>query len=153
MKHHNFHFKYSTIWLLAILFFVGIAQKSFSQNNKAEQQIIHVLKTQQDAWNNGNLVDFMQGYWRHDSLQFITVKGITYGWDKMLNRYQIKYPDKSAMGILKMQVVSMEKINRSCYYVIGSWQLIRSTDNPNGFFTLLFKKIKGHWLIVKDHTS
>jgi hypothetical protein len=112
-----------------------------------------VLSKQQNAWNNGSLAEFMDGYWRNDSLQFITVKGITYGWDKMLNRYQNKYPDKASMGILNMKVLRIEKINRSYYFVIGSWELIREKDKPAGYFTLLFKKMGGKWKIVKDHTS
>ncbi len=134
-------------------FFAMISFHSFAQKNKAEKMILQTLQTQQTAWNAGDLNAFMQGYWRNDSLQFITVKGVTDGWDKMLNRYQIKYPDKASMGTLQMQVVKMEKLNRQYYLVIGSWKLQREKDAPAGYFTLLFKKIKGKWLIVKDHTS
>jgi hypothetical protein len=71
----------------------------------------------------------------------------------MLLRYLDKYPDKKSMGILKMDVIKIQKINNRNYLVIGHWLLNREADAPQGHFTLWFKKIKGKWLIVSDHTS
>ena len=140
-------FKYC---FLLLIFFTNF---SFAKNKKTTQEIAEVLKKQQQAWNSGSIEGFMNGYWRNDSLQFITVRGVTSGWDKMLNRYQNKYPNKDSMGILQMNILKIEKINTSNYVVIGKWQLKRTKDSPMGYFTLLFRKIKGSWLIVKDHTS
>ncbi|MFM2048113.1 MAG: hypothetical protein RI955_661 [Bacteroidota bacterium] len=126
----------------------------FAQKNKTEKAIIKTLTNQQEAWNNGDLPGFMSnGYWNNDSLQFITAKNITKGYNKMLLRYLDKYPDKKSMGILKMDVIKIQKINNRNYLVVGHWLLNREADAPQGHFTLWFKKIKGKWLIVSDHTS
>jgi ketosteroid isomerase-like protein len=37
--------------------------------------------------------------------------------------------------------------------VIGKWHLKREAGDLSGHFTLLWKKIKGQWLIVADHSS
>jgi ketosteroid isomerase-like protein len=142
-------FFFFMIWMCLIT----NSNQCLANKKKDIQQINDVLLQQQTAWNRGDLNAFMSGYWRNDSLQFITVKGITKGWDNMLNRYQNKYPDKMAMGVLNMQIKKIEKLSSNIYYVIGSWELTREKDKPGGYFTLLFKKINGQWKIVKDHTS
>ena len=40
------------------------------------------MEQQEDAWNNGNIENFMNVYWKNDSLVFIGKSGINYGWDK-----------------------------------------------------------------------
>ena len=37
--------------------------------------------------------------------------------------------------------------------MLGKWSLVRENDNPNGYFTLYWKKIEGKWVITIDHTS
>jgi ketosteroid isomerase-like protein len=39
-------------------------------------------------------------------------------------------------------------------WILGKWQLVRpKKGDVGGYFTILMKKIKGRWLIVRDHTS
>lgn len=110
---------------------------------------------QQAAWNDGNIEAYMQGYWKSDSLTFIGKKGITKGWQSTLENYQKSYPDKSAMGQLSFEILSLESLSSDAIYVVGKWNLARepAKGNLNGHFTLLFKKIKRQWLIVSDHSS
>ncbi|MEN9523296.1 MAG: hypothetical protein RL065_1673 [Bacteroidota bacterium] len=139
---------------IVLYILIALPTLVFAQKNKTEKAILQTLANQQNAWNNGDLLSFMsQGYWNNDSLQFVTAKNITKGYNKMLLRYLDKYPDKKSMGILKMDVIKIQKINRSNYLVIGHWLLKREADNPQGHFILLFKKINHKWLIVIDHTS
>ncbi|MBL4593401.1 MAG: hypothetical protein JKX68_06250 [Flavobacteriales bacterium] len=56
------------------------------------------------------------------------------------------------MGKLEFEVLKLE-INVDAAYILGKWSLIRESDNPNGYFTLYWKKINGNWLITIDHTS
>jgi ketosteroid isomerase-like protein len=115
--------------------------------------IRHVMHQQQLDWNNGSLEAFMQGYWNSDSLKFISSRGINYGWKATLAGYQQRYPSKKEMGTLTFTILSLEKLSSDSAFMIGKWHLKRSEDEPNGHFTLLWKKIKGHWVIVVDHTS
>ena len=111
------------------------------------------MARQEESWNEGNIRGFMQGYWPSDSLMFIGKDGITYGYQQTLERYQKNYPDDAAMGTLSFNILDMERLSPDAYHMVGQWQLDRQTDQLKGHFTLLFKKIDGEWLIVKDHSS
>ena len=78
-KNKYFHMKnlFTIILLSSFGFF-------FSQ----EKDILKVLHEQQTAWNNGEIENFMNGYWKNDSLLFIGSKGPTYGWQKTLDNYK-----------------------------------------------------------------
>jgi ketosteroid isomerase-like protein len=122
---------------------------AFAQQREA---IIKVMNTQLIAWNRGDLEGFMQGYWKSDSLMFVSSKP-TYGWQATLDNYKRGYPDKAAMGILTFDIKKVEVIDDTNAFVFGAWRLKRVKDNPGGYFTLWFKKIKGEWKVVVDHTS
>jgi hypothetical protein len=118
-----------------------------------EKQIRKILDEQTKAWNAGDVEGFMQGYWKNDSLMFIGNSGITYGWTNTLNNYKQSYPDKAAMGKLLFTLIDFKNISPLYYHVTGKWQLERIAGNLSGYYTLLFKKINGHWVIVADHSS
>lgn len=120
---------------------------------KEDEKIIkEVMQMQEQAWNKGDIEKFMQGYWQSDSLMFIGKNGIKYGWQTTLENYKKSYPDKATMGELKFEIIKLE-INNDAAYMLGKWNLERKEDNPNGYFTLYWKKIEGKWLITIDHTS
>ena len=96
----------------------------------------------------------MAGYWKSDSLVFIGKSGLTYGFDKTLANYKKNYPDKATMGILEFDIKKVEKINRKVYFVIGKWHLTRKEKGDiGGHYSLIFKRIKGIWTIISDHSS
>ena len=119
-----------------LMIFVGTlftAQILNAQSNDTDlQQIRKILDEQTKAWNKGDLVAFMQSYWKSDELKFIGSKGVRYGWKATLKGYQKGYPTKEKMGILKFTIVSMEKISPDAAFVIGKWHLTRKNDTPNG---------------------
>ena len=45
-----------------------------------QQEITNTMHSQQNAWNIGDLVGFMNGYWESDSLRFLGKDGVTLGW-------------------------------------------------------------------------
>ncbi len=116
-------------------------------------QVTAVLDKQAAAWNKGDIETYMQGYWNNDSLLFIGSKGPVYGYKPTLERYKKSYPDKQAMGVLNFSALMFKKLSDEYYYVTGKWSLQRDKDNPNGYFTLLFRKMDGKWSIVADHSS
>jgi ketosteroid isomerase-like protein len=111
------------------------------------------MTDQQTAWSNGDIEGFMQGYWKSDSLMFIGKRGPAYGWQTTLDNYKKTYPDKAAMGKLTFRIDKVELLGKQDAFVMGAWSLTREKDNPGGYFTLWFRKIKGEWKIVCDHTS
>ena len=122
--------------------------------NKANVlEIEKVLEMQTKAWNEGNIDQFMEGYWNSDSLSFVGKNGVTKGWKATTERYKKTYPDKATMGTLTFTLISKEKLGAENYLVIGKWHLQREKDDVGGHFSLVWKKIKGHWYIISDHTS
>jgi hypothetical protein len=137
---------------IALLLLMVIPFISYSQS-KAETEIRHTLSKQTKYWNEGNLDSFMQGYWQSDSVMFIGNRGITYGWQNTLNSYKKGYPDTAAMGKLNFNLLEVKRLSAIYFFVTGKWHLTRSIGDAEGYFTLLFQKIKNRWVIVKDHSS
>jgi len=137
--------------LFSIIFLFVLNLTSLSQN-KASKEVTDLMKKQEVAWNNGDIEGFMKYYWKDDSLKFIGKSGITYGWQKTLDNYKKNYPDKVAMGILTFEINTKEELSKTSVFIIGKWSLKRE-NSVGGYFTLLWKKIKGEWVIVADHTS
>lgn len=127
-----------------------IAQKYHHPDNEA---IKEVLKLQQNAWNNGSVDSFMLHYWNSPELRFVSKKGVSYGWQKVSDNYKKSYSNKEKMGQLEFDIKSIELINPTNAIVVGAWAIQNNDGNPSGYFTLWFKKIKGKWVIVLDHTS
>ena len=48
--------------------------------SKDREEILQALATQNEAWNAGDIEQFMVGYWEDDSLMFTSAAGITYGY-------------------------------------------------------------------------
>ena len=124
----------------------------FAQNGE-QKAILKILDDQTAAWNRGDVEVFMKGYWENDSLMFIGKSGVTYGWTNTLNNYKKGYPDTAAMGKLDFTIIKAERLSKEYYHVVGKWHLKRSIGDLEGHFTLLFRKINGHWVIVEDHSS
>lgn len=118
-----------------------------------EKAIRDAMTLQTNAWNNGNIDAFMQTYWNSDSLLFVGKSGPGYGWQNTLEGYKKRYPDTTAMGKLHFDILQLKPLGTENYFVLGKFHLQRTIGNLEGYFTLLFRKIKGKWLIVVDHTS
>lgn len=136
--------------LFVVSFFLSAAV--VAQKND-ETAIKNVLETQRLSWNKGNVEEYMQGYWQSDSLMFIGKSGVTYGWQQTLENYKKGYPDTAAMGKLDFEYIEIKRLSAIYFFVTGKWHLTRSIGNVGGHFTLLLRKIKGKWVIVKDHSS
>lgn len=135
-----------------ILFAILMSNTLLAQDSADEVKI--VLNEQVQSWNNGDIDGFMQGYWKNDSLRFIGKKGITYGWKPVLENYKKSYSTRELMGDLTFTSLDFTLLNVDAVFVTGSWKISYSeNDSLGGWFSLLFRKINGKWVIVADHTS
>lgn len=134
------------------ILFAFLSIQIFAQN-KNETAIKKMLAAQEAAWNNGDLEKFMIGYWNNDSLLFIGKNGPKYGYNVTLENYKKGYGDTTKMGRFTSTILSMKKLSRKYYFVVGKWYLKRSIGDVSGHYTLLIKKINGEWVIVADHSS
>jgi len=137
------------IFLLLLL--VGSLHIAYAQAD--EQAIRSVLAAQAAAWNNGSIDKYMHGYWNNDSLVFVGKNGPTYGYKQTLERYKKSYSDTAKMGKLSFDILQIRRLSSDYYFVLGKWALARSIGDVGGSFTLLFRRIKGKWWIVADHSS
>jgi ketosteroid isomerase-like protein len=133
-------------------FFLITATQLVAQSTD-ESAIHRLLDEQSSAWNRGDIESFMKGYWENDSLMFIGKSGVTYGWSNTLKNYKKNYPDTAAMGKLAFTLIQVKEISKEYYHVTGKWFLKRSIGDIGGYFTLLFRKINGRWVIISDHSS
>ena len=138
------------VLLCIVCFFSSYAQSNDEADIKA---INKVLKKQRIAWSNNNLEEFMEGYWKNDSLKFYGSNGVTYGWENTLERYQKAYPTKKHTGKLNFRINAITKISEGAYYVLGEYHLKRDVGNADGIFMIILKQINGEWKIIADTSS
>ncbi|MFN5641276.1 MAG: YybH family protein [Sphingobacteriales bacterium] len=136
--------------IVAVLFFHAF--NSFAQD-KDKQIVLNILDKQTQAWNNGELDQFMVGYWNNDSLMYIGKNGVTYGYRSTLENYKKNYSNRDKMGQLKFTILHTNRLAKEIIQVVGKWYLTRTIGNVGGHFTLIFKKINGEWVIISDHSS
>lgn len=134
--------------VIACLFPVALRAQSAD-----EKAIRGILATQTAAWNSGNLDDFMKGYWENDSLMFVGKSGVTYGYRNTLENYKRGYSNADSMGKLTFTLLKVQRLSPEYYFVVGKWELKRNAGDVAGHYNLLWRKIKGRWVIVVDHSS
>ena len=141
--------------ILKLLFFLAInityGQSILSESEKNE--IISVLKQQENFWNKGDINGFMKGYVKSEYLVFNGSSGPFYGWDSVKDRYIKTYPSKEKMGTLNFKIHNISLITSSVAQLIGQFFLSYPKSEVSGYFTLVLIKSKGEWLILSDHTS
>jgi len=140
---------------LLIICTLILSQTGFTQTTEQEDKeaILAVLKAQRLAWSDHNIEEFMEGYWKSDSLKFYGSNGVTYGWDNTLDRYKQAYPTPDHTGILSFKINAISKITDEAYYVMGEYHLKRTVGNATGIFMIIFKRIEGQWKIIADTSS
>ena len=139
-----------------VIFFLIISTTTISSQNIKEKdslQILTVLETQRQAWNNFDIDEFMQGYLKSDKLVFSGSNGPIYGWNFVKDRYLKTYSSNELMGYLDFEINDLFLVSKKVALLIGKFNIKRDNENLSGYFTLVFKKIKGNWYIVSDHTS
>lgn len=137
--------------IICLICFPAQNQENFSDKDK--NAILEVFKMTEDAWNEGDIDRFMEGYWKSDTLLFVGSGGPTYGWEATRKRYHASYPDKAAMGKLTFEVLSIDPIDTRTVLLLGKFHLSRAAGDMNGYYTLIWQKIDGKWAIISDHSS
>jgi len=139
--------------LVAFILLLAFSQTQ-AQTAADRRAILAILDRQTADWNAGRVEEFMNGYWESDSLTFIGKVGVTKGYAGTLASYKKRYPDRATMGTLKFDILKLEFQGPGVAYVIGRWHLTRpQVGDADGHYTLLWRKIKGQWVIVSDHSS
>ncbi|MDA9774494.1 nuclear transport factor 2 family protein [Saprospiraceae bacterium] len=139
-----------------LLIFSCKATDNFSaQEDKVKLEsaaIASVMSMQEKAWSDGDIDQFMEGYWKSEKLRFVGSRGATYGWEQTKINYKKGYPTREAMGKLSFEIMELEFFDNKNALMLGRYTLKREADEPTGLFTLAWKKIDGKWLITSDMT-
>ena len=134
--------------LLAVLALVPAARADDAADIK------QVLADQVAAWNKGDLVGFMKGYWNSKDLTFVSGKDVTRGWQETLDRYKKRYQaEGKEMGKLAFADVVVTELAPGVALVTGKWELSLTRETVGGRYTLVVKKLADGWRIIHDHTS
>lgn len=136
--------------MILVAFLFACSSSSFEQD---KNDIMAVMELQAQCWSRGDIDGFMDGYWKSDSLRFLSRRGLTKGWQTTLDNYKKSYPDKSAMGKLVFNYISFEPMNEKQMFVVGEWTLEREKDTLGGYYSLLWQKFDSEWKVIFDHTN
>lgn len=112
------------------------------------------LDAQVDAWNEGDIRGFMEGYARTDTLVFLSGNNTRRGWQESYYAYVRGYPDRDAMGTLTFEDIEIRPLSSLHALAFGRWRLTREeADGATGLFSLILQNTSEGWLVVHDHTS
>lgn len=149
-----------TFFLLAVLcslIFSPVVQGDEDEKDLATQsvtkEILAVFNRQVAAWNAGDLEEFMQTYWKSETLTFSGGGKTTRGWQATLDRYKKSYSSKELMGKLTFTDFEVTSLGQSSALALGRWHLERKKDSPEGNFSVVLQKFNGKWKIIHDHSS
>jgi beta-aspartyl-peptidase (threonine type) len=111
-----------------------------------------IMTTQSEAWNQGNIDQFMVAYWNDENLTFSSGGKLTRGWKSTRDGYLKRYPNRAEMGHLTFSSLESRALGSDAAITLGRWRLER--EKPiEGNFTLVWEQIDSEWKIVHDHTS
>ncbi len=116
------------------------------------ETIPRIIYDQAEAWNRGDVDAFMRPYWRSPKLTFSSTRGVTKGWQTVLDGYKRRYPTRDEMGLLTFSDLSVRELGRDAALVLGRWRIDRGSP-IGGVFSLVWRRMDDGWVIVHDHTS
>lgn len=117
------------------------------------RDVTHLLERQRDAWNRGDLDQFLLPYWNSEQLTFCSGGVVRRGFAATKARYRQAYPNREAMGQLEFSELEVSVVAPGAVLVLGNWTLTRDVEPLAGNFSLVLKRIADEWKIVHDHTS
>lgn len=141
--------------LLLISFYTQVSQvegKTESTVASREAEQIQILNKQAEAWNRGDIADFMSAYWKDEGLTFSSGGKTERGWQATLENYKKNYPDKATMGKLTFSELETQELGADAMLMLGRWYLERA-EPIGGNFSVVWKRINNKWVIVHDHSS
>ena len=147
--------------VLALALSCGVMLQA--QGAKSEEAAIKtVLEAQVAAWNRADITAFMASYEDSPETTFVGTTSVNKGFQPILERYKKGYTNKEQMGTLTFKDLDIRLLPTAAgvteYAVVtGRFHLERtergSAAKDDGIFSQVWRKGKGGWKIVLDHTS
>ncbi len=147
---------------LLVLAMISAVAGTFAQTTGGDEAAIRaVMAAQVNAWNQGDVASFMQGYENSPDTTFVGTS-VNKGFEPILKRYATNYTNAAQMGTLNFSNLQVRLLPGSCgeveYAVVtGNFHLERTqkgaATKDDGIFSLVWHKGPDGWKIVLDHTS
>jgi uncharacterized protein (TIGR02246 family) len=130
---------------------------------QARDDIARTIAAQVEAWNRGDLPAFTSVY--ADDAVFLSPSGMVHGRQAVLDRYTTRYPDKAAMGTLRLDLDEIRPLwgmeitpgqdavpgRIHTASAAGRWTLSYPDKEPaTGRTLLVLSRAGNRWTIVQD---
>jgi ketosteroid isomerase-like protein len=104
------------------------------------------------------LEGFLDDYWSSKDLTFSGDTGVTRGWEDVSARYLNSYwAPGAARDSLRFENIEVTELGPGHALALGQYVLYRPEEDglvySSGYFSLVLRKLEGHWKILHDHTS
>jgi ketosteroid isomerase-like protein len=141
--------------MITVTPFFAAAAQGKAENPDTQKAIESVLTKQAEAWNRGDLDEFMKGYLHSENTSYTSGGTEVWGYEALHDRYQKKYgKSPETMGKLKFSELKVFPLGAKNALVIGHWHLDpQKPPAADGTFSLVFVKTKEGWKVLHDHTS
>lgn len=117
-------------------------------------EVIAVLRAQQDAWNAGDIAGFLDGYLKEEELVFTSGAKVRRGFKETREKFESRYgTSKETMGQLDFKIESVQHMGADGAVVLGRWALSKTAEAGDGIFSVVLARTSEGWKIVHDHTS
>ena len=118
-----------------------------------EQRIRARFKEMTEAWNRGDLIAYLAGYWDSEETRWISGGMIVRGLEAIRARYKLIYDSPEKLGQLEVKGLEIDILTDGDALVVGKWSHIAGQLPRVGVFTIHMKKIQGEWFMATDHAS
>jgi len=139
------------------LLFPGCAATVDSYRDRDQSQAMEsVVRTQEAAWNRGDLDRFLSaGYLRSKDLTFFSGGEVRRGFETVLEHFRKSYKEGGKeMGHLSFTDLESILLGPDSGILRGRWRLdFLDKREIGGLFTLVMQRTPEGWRIVHDHTS
>jgi hypothetical protein len=134
------------------------ARGSGGSAGEAASEVEAMLHASAASWNGGDLIGFLDDYWRSEELTFSGATGVTRGWEDVRTRYLESYWAPGAVrDSLRFEGIEVLPLGDGHALALGQYVLFRPEEGgvvtSSGFFSLVLQNMEGEWKILHDHTS
>jgi len=124
---------------------------SCSSDTEIKVKVQQVLDHQVEAWNRGDIPEFMKDYYKSPETVYTSGGEITKGFKNIEARYMENYGEN--LGTLHFDNLEITPLGSDAAVVLGFYHLKMNENSSDGVFTLIFKKTPEGIKIIHDHTS
>jgi uncharacterized protein (TIGR02246 family) len=117
-------------------------------------EIRALLEESARGWNAGDLDAFLVTYARDSATTFLTVNGITRGFDAIRARYAARFVPGAIRDSLRFTELDVRALTPDWALVTARYVLERQDSiTATGPFTVVMRRESAGWRMIHDHTS